>query len=250
MAVCLTCMAALVILRLPGTTALYGPPYPPIKFWASFFLAPQTYWFIWSIFFIFCLVAALDLKKCLSSLSGSIIIFSLAFLAASIIPNLLSPKAMRFVGIGGFFHLMPFFLIGLMVNRFKFSENKSVFSAFLISAIALYAAHITNCFVDLGLGSNKYSMLSLTSGACSVALLLMIRLRIGVLAWIGSFAFPIYLIHRFIWVLTYPIVEPLPDILGWLLHIFLMVSLAILLTIAYRISISTFGSFRRSAQIS
>lgn len=155
------------------------------------------FWFLQAIFLVFLVVGVLDLFGALDRGRYWMLITTAAVLLAVFVRV---PESVDVFSVGSAIHLLPFFLLGYGANRFV--ANPPKFRWILASAgtlAALYAVRL----LDI-LGVIQIPVLALQAdrilvGLAAVVLLLLVRdrIRLNSLAWLGQFAFAIYLLHVF-----------------------------------------------------
>ncbi|KIE21834.1 hypothetical protein SE23_06380 [Vibrio sinaloensis] len=160
--------------------------------WHLLHIVPVAhFWFIEAIFIIFLCMIFLEHYKLLSSISNCSLVFGLSVFLYTHNNNI----DIEYFAFSGAIYLFPYFLFGLLVNRFKL-EDKLGF--FLIGVILLTTISILYGIADDYISvESKYSFVSLIIGCLSCFLLLSFRLKSALLAQIGVFSYSIYLYHVF-----------------------------------------------------
>lgn len=147
------------------------------------------YWFLESLFVIFCLLALIERVFSLSDVLSWLVAFS-----ASAVLYLLHPGFIWF-GILGAIYLLPYFLLGLAFTRFSWTDSPFralagillVAGAFaLLAGLVLTAGH-----------ANRFSLVMLITGLMFSAGLWLRPMRSAWLARIGDYSFTIFLFHVF-----------------------------------------------------
>ncbi|WP_117232519.1 acyltransferase family protein [Vibrio maerlii] len=161
-----------------------------IQSWYLIHILPVAhFWFIESLFLLFLIVVMLEATSMFSSIGkwALITLISIAFYLSSI--NIV------YFSLNGLIYLMPYFLIGMGVNRYKLiSYLSKTTSTFILISITLLFSAIYFGFIDY---SNKRELLPLIVGMLSCSCLLALKLESKLLASVGSYSYSIYLYHVF-----------------------------------------------------
>jgi fucose 4-O-acetylase-like acetyltransferase len=176
---------------IPGTNNAQ----PIGEIWRLYLYGTQHFWFLWSIFLIFLLVGVLDGNRWLDGSRGRALVLAAALVAVVVVR--VGPDADVF-SFNGFLRLLPFFLIGSFLPLgYRMRAPATV--ALVAVALALLAVKQLILLDRLELSVFPDRMLSVAIGVASVLLLLVHRERLKVrfLAWLGPFAFGVYLLHVF-----------------------------------------------------
>lgn len=147
------------------------------------------FWFIESLFLVFILVLILEKLKLLDSLLSYslVLVCSIAFY--------LSPITFNYFSFSGFLYLLPFFLFGMGITRYKMITEVSV-SLRVVAAILLVTA-VTAVYLKLLPQYGTRSVFGLLFGSISCYILLLLKPKSKLLAWVGAFSYSIYLFHVF-----------------------------------------------------
>lgn len=151
------------------------------------------FWFLESIFIIFMVLILLEKFKFLDSLNSSIYVILFFSLINPYFVNV------EIFSINGFFYLMPYFLLGVIVSRYRdyvdtLLENKNV----LIMGSVLILFLSLHFFEVIDIGSKRTSYLALIIGSLSCLFLYGCRFQSKILASIGIYSYTIYLYHGFL----------------------------------------------------
>jgi len=148
------------------------------------------FWFLQAVFLVFCVVGFLNVRGALRRNSGLLAVF-----AASVLLFLLPITAPRFFSINGMVYLFPFFMAGMVIQRFSHllgAVDRRMYGALLILLLVgqLYLSyHLREVAID------RNSWTSLAVGLLACVLLYGLQLRSKALCFIGFYSFPIYLFH-------------------------------------------------------
>jgi peptidoglycan/LPS O-acetylase OafA/YrhL len=168
----------------------------PSQFWRIYAFPYEHFWFLQAIFLVLVIVAVLDAVGFLSSRLRAMLLIAVSSVVAIVISV---PPNMNIFSVGSAIYLLPFFLIGYLLNRYPalgdWRQAALVGPVFLL----LYGMQLAVVFHIW----HPHEVLDRTIGLCvgitSVALLFCARelIRCRPLTWIGGFAFSIYLLHVF-----------------------------------------------------
>lgn len=158
-----------------------------------YFFGYAHFWFLQSILCIFALIAVLEKSGLLSSLRHYLLVGALSLIAAynyDAFPELFS--------IDRAVHLLPFFLLGLGVNRFRdlfvTPSLKAMIGAVLVGVIVLDQGYLLGWF---SFSDPELQVLGTLMGLTAIYTLITQRRYFAPLAWLGSNSFEIYLFHVF-----------------------------------------------------
>jgi len=163
-----------------------------IQNWHLLHIVPVAhFWFIEAIFIIFLCMIFLEHFKLLSGISTFSLVFGLSVFLYIYNINI----DIEYFAFSGAIYLLPYFLFGLLVNRFKLEDKVGFFLKrviLLTTVLILYG--IADGYMSV---ESKYSFVSLVVGCLSCFVLLSFRLQSALLAQIGVFSYGIYLYHVF-----------------------------------------------------
>lgn len=194
------------------------------------------FWFLQAIFCIFVVISLLEKAGLLLNLRNYGLVFAVA-LAASFasesFPNLFSlDRAVE---------LFPFFLLGL--GLYRFSERLITPSSVITMAVALA---ILTCidqaylFALIHLDETDLAVVGTALGLAAISLLVARRFYFKPLAWLGYFAFEIYLFHVFGTAGARIVLNKLQVHEAWLVFTVSMV-LGLLLPVAFKVVLERIG---------
>ena len=178
--------------EVPGTHDKQNPSH----FWRIYAFPYEHLWFLQAIFLVFVVVALLDAVGLLSTRSRALLAIAISSVLAIVISV---PLNMDVFSVGSAVYLLPFFLIGYLLTRYRALEDWRW--AFVVGPVflLLYGMRLAMVF-DIW---HPHEALDRTIGLCvgitGVTLLFLARrlIRCRPLTWIGGFAFGIYLLHVF-----------------------------------------------------
>ena len=164
------------------------------EIWRILFFPFDQFWFLHAILWIYALVALLDSFKFLENFGRWFLVTSGLFLLTLVNPN------WDFFSFGNFIVLVPWFSLGVGLYRF----HHVIFSGFNTLALATTFAIAyfvqQTAWLDTIQYPNQQALYSLAIyliGICGITLLFRFRRPNHTLAWMGSYAYSIYLLHIF-----------------------------------------------------
>ncbi|MFP4288178.1 MAG: acyltransferase family protein, partial [Bacteroidales bacterium] len=89
------------------------------EIWKIYFFPYTLYWFLPSLFLVFVLISILDINNLVSSFTHWMIITTLAFVFYLLRDHLIPQTAPNYFSYKGAIYLLPFFLTGVGLKRFK-----------------------------------------------------------------------------------------------------------------------------------
>lgn len=149
-------------------------------------------WFLPAIFECFLMVALLESARWLDRTSrwSAVLLASLAITYFAKLPD--------FIFLSDAFYLLPFFLLGLGINRFrKWGKNKWVLACLLTAFVAGISLQQLAWFSATSLPVGKETWLGLLVGLTGTAAIIKTRFKNDILARLGDYSYSIYLYHVF-----------------------------------------------------
>jgi peptidoglycan/LPS O-acetylase OafA/YrhL len=190
----LTVGTALFVLELsvPGTHLKLEPH----ELWRVYAMPYEHLWFLQAIFLVFLVVGFLDGFGLLKTPRRALLAMLVSVVMLLAIP--VPPNADVF-SVGGALHLLPFFLMGYVLNRYRLLDDWRWVFAAAPAFLLLYSVRMTT-ILDLWHPAEPVDrIIGLGVAVSGISLLFLGRniVRARWLAWIGGFAFSIYLLHVF-----------------------------------------------------
>lgn len=161
--------------------------------WRIYFFSYSHFWFLHALFLVFITVAIAERYRLMDNFR-----FWLISLGLASVIFFVAPHEIKFFSFPNFAFLLPFFILGIGINRFseRFKDKKLLFFLTLVffSAIGLQQL---SWYEIIDIHIHKFSLLSLVIGLTGTSLLFAFRRKVGFLAHLGSHAYSIYLFHVF-----------------------------------------------------
>jgi fucose 4-O-acetylase-like acetyltransferase len=154
--------------------------------WLLHIVPVGHFWFLEALFIVFLAVVVLEHMKALATPAG----FALTWALSAALFDHFSPP--NYFAAQGAVYLLPFFLAGLACKRFEIGGPAARGAAAAVFICAATTAMLLPQFSEQG---NSIAALGL--GVCSAFLLLRSGWNSRRLAYVGSYSFPIYLLHVF-----------------------------------------------------
>jgi fucose 4-O-acetylase-like acetyltransferase len=168
------------------------------QIWRILIFPYTFYWYLYALFLVFMVVSIIDVNKWANKASSwlAIVIISLVLLVIRdrFIPNSIP----NIFGFKNAMYLLPFFLIGVGINRFSsiFKNRYLIYSMAAILIIGLILQQLV-WYKILEYKFSAYSGLGLIIGITGVITLLQINFKSISMVWLGNFAYTIFLFHSF-----------------------------------------------------
>lgn len=172
----------------PGITSPIGLH----NVWRAYLFSFDHLWFLQAIFFVFVTISILESRNLLASPLRWAICLGSAFVLKFVVPPT------EFLSLGGYFYLLPFFILGVGINRFEETifRPQIVFPLVGLSIVTLTLQQLS-WFGVVTLESGKHSVLGVLIGLSSNVVLFRYRRVLPFLPKLGFFAYTIYLFHGF-----------------------------------------------------
>ena len=145
-----------------------------LEIWKLLIFPYTLYWYLYSLFLVFIIIALIDSFDKMKTLNHWLIIFSISVF------------------------ILPSFILGVGLNRFKefFHGGLVKYSIPVILLLCVLIQQLS-WFKVIDYTVHKDTIVGLLIGLLSTIMLLRFHLKINWLIWIGGFAYSIYLFHAF-----------------------------------------------------
>lgn len=164
------------------------------EFWRIFFFPYAHFWFLQAIILIFAVIVLLEKRGFLRQLPSYLLFLVLALLChfyLRVDPNVFSVNQAAY--------LLPFFLLGLGVNRFAaagFQRAEVKWLSLAVFAVTM-TLHALAAFDVIGEVTARRDLFATTLGVSGLLTLYYWVRPVPLLIWIGAYSFTIYLYHVF-----------------------------------------------------
>ena len=175
---------------IPGTNANYEIT----DIWKIYLFKYEHFWFLQSIFLIFVIISVIDNYQLISTEKKWLVVFLTCVLLRLTMPYLQG----NFFSFKGFLNLLPFFVLGCGIERYKdLFNNRLVVRGLLIIFILAVSIHQLYLLNGKSFDRLDYAIMSFLVACPGIILLFHIRKNVPVLSKLGYFAYGIYLFHVF-----------------------------------------------------
>lgn len=165
---------------------------PLNEMWRIYFFGYFHLWFIQALFVIFLVIGLLDYHGLLDRFSWWLVAF-----VGAVLVNIFFPRP-EFFSVGAACYLIPFFILGCGLNRFSpFFAKRSVRTVSWTLVCLGVAVQQATWFEGISLDGYELKALAVLGGVFGNILFLQLRWVWQPLAFIGSYAYTIYLFHGF-----------------------------------------------------
>lgn len=162
-------------------------------------LFPYTlYWYLYSLFFVFILIAYIDSFHKMNTFTNWIIIFSISIFTLLIRDRFIPYESPNYFSYKGTIYLLPCFILGVGLHRFKtfFQGQFMKYTVPIILVVCIIIQQLS-WFKVIDYTVHKDTIVGLLIGLLGTMMLLRLQLKTNWLIWFGGFAYSIYLFHAF-----------------------------------------------------
>lgn len=160
--------------------------------WLTIHIEPvQHFWYLEALFWVFLVVMGFERMGWLRRPAGAIAVLAVS----GVVSSLVHPP--RTLGFEGAVYLLPFFVFGVMVYRFRDEALRPRELAVGIPVAVVSLGFCVASVLDGGAQADRTSLVALVAGCSSGLVLLRSRFRVGWLARVGLYSYTIYLFHTF-----------------------------------------------------
>lgn len=163
--------------------------------WKIYIYSYGQFWFLQALFLVFLTIVILEINNIINKFKGWLI----SFLFAVLILIFAVPFVMTsFISFTSYLYLLPFFLLGIGINRFSTILFKKVnLIIILVLLVGGLAIQQLNWFGYFEIQDAKYGKLGTFIGLTGIFLIFYFRKPNRFLAWLGYYSYGIYLFHVF-----------------------------------------------------
>ncbi|HPE57216.1 MAG TPA: acyltransferase [Bacteroidales bacterium] len=170
-------------------------PVPLADIWKIYIFSYGQFWFLQALFLVFLTVVALEYNKILDTIKGWAISLGIAVIMLLVINQ---NYLINYFSISRYLYLLPFFLLGIGLNRFKNQLfKKPIILALLLTLIITVTIQQLEWFEVINTISHRFSAISVFVGISGIWLIFHIRKPFKWLAELGYYSYGIYLFHVF-----------------------------------------------------
>ena len=162
-------------------------------------LFPYTlYWYLYSLFLVFVIMAFIDSFNKMNTINSWFVFFGVSLFTLLIRDVVISEELPNYFSYKGAMYLLPYFILGVGLNRFKvfFQRQHMKYSIPIILVLCITIQQLS-WFKVIDYSVYKDNIIGLLIGITGTILLLRYRFETKWLIWFGGFAYSIYLFHGF-----------------------------------------------------
>ncbi len=162
-------------------------------------LFPFTlYWYLPSLFFVFVIIASLDVINRLQPFRNWLILLALGIALLIFRTYFITDQDPNYFSYKGVIYLLPFFLVGIGIFRYKeWFSHPLMITLLWISLISGLIIQQLVWFGQLEYYMSKGTGIGLMIGLTGTILLMKLKFNNKWLVWIGGCSYSIYLFHAF-----------------------------------------------------
>lgn len=176
-----TLFAVLQVLT-PGTNSA-------VNNWYLLHIIPVAhFWFIESLFLIFIMLIPLEYYGAFNTPKGWTIVFFISVLLY------ISSINSNYFSLSGAIYLLPYFLLGMFIQRYKYLHHLSDYKFHILCLCILATIYIVYWDIDV---NYRRDIVILISGSLYCLFLISTKLSFPLIAQIGIYSYSIYLFHVF-----------------------------------------------------
>ncbi len=165
-------------------------PRPIWDVWKVWVFGLDQFWFLPAIYLIFVLTALLDSRQLMRTRNQ----WLLVLLGAAVF-QLVIPSPPQVLGIRGGIYLLPYFILGVGLARFQDDIRRFAIPIAItfVTGVVVHQAALLG-YLDMQL-RHPLTPLAVLVGLSGISLIFLLRRPVPALAWLGFYAFGIYLFH-------------------------------------------------------
>jgi fucose 4-O-acetylase-like acetyltransferase len=169
-----------------------------LDIWKLLFFPYNLFWYLYSLFMVFIIVGIIDIFNMMNHVKNWFIIFCISVIALLLRDVFISFESPNYLSYKGTLYLLPSFILGVGLFRFKdmMGQRWISYVSLIVLAICLIVQQLS-WFKALDYYVHKDDVFGLFIGFTATILLLRTRMEAKWLIWVGSFSYSIYLFHAF-----------------------------------------------------
>ena len=168
------------------------------EIWRLLLFPFTLYWYLYSLFLVFGIIALVDSFNKMKTINNWFIFFSMSVFILLIRDVVIPYEQPNYFSYKGAMYLLPCFILGVGLNRFKVFFQNRIFANFtaFIFVVSICIQQLS-WFKIVDYTVNKETIVGLLIGLTGTIMLLKFSLKTNWLIWFGGFAYSIYLFHGF-----------------------------------------------------
>jgi glucan biosynthesis protein C len=169
-----------------------------LDLWKLLLFRYTLFWYLYSLFVVFVVMALVDIFGKMNTIKNWLLLFCLAVVLLLIRDHVIPSESPNYFSYQGALYLLPCFILGVGLNRFKFFFQKKII--IYLTPILLVTCVIIqqlSWFALIDYVVHKDTTVGLMLGLTGAIMLLQSGVKVNWLLWFGSFAYSIYLFHAF-----------------------------------------------------
>lgn len=173
---------------VPGTNVKL----PIADLWKIYIFPYEHFWFLQSIFLIFIFIGIIDQLKQMDTFRNWLIIL----IAVILIRQFTPPLESDLFSVNRFLNLLPFFVLGCGIERYKdFFNSRLLIRILIVVFILCMILQQYTWFAGITLDLTQEKVLGIIEACAGITFVFFIRKNITLMSKIGYYAFGIYLFH-------------------------------------------------------
>lgn len=170
-------------------------PVPLGDIWKIYIFSYGQFWFLQALFLVFLTIVVLEYYKVLDTIKWWTISLAIAVVMLLVINQ---NYLINYFSFSRYLYLLPFFLLGLGLNRFKDQLfKKPIVLVLLATLVVSVTIQQLEWFEVISTHSHRFSAISVFVGLSGIWLIFHIRRPFRWLAELGYYSYGIYLFHVF-----------------------------------------------------
>jgi peptidoglycan/LPS O-acetylase OafA/YrhL len=169
-----------------------------LELWKLLVFPYTLYWYLYSLFLVFVIVAFIDAYKKMDAVLNWFIILLVSTIILLVRDTIIPFEAPNYLSYKGTIYLLPCFVLGVGLYRFK-ALFQNTYLTYLVPVILLTCIIIQQLswFKLIDYTVHKDNIVGLLIGLTGTIMLMRFKLKSKWLIWFGAFAYSIYLFHAF-----------------------------------------------------